>query len=275
MPILRHVPDDTPLRPDILIVKDVPGFEAGRILHGGTCLLRGHVQQGGAFGPTCTDACTGPTPPILLEVIHKGVVLDVDTTDHVATIWDTKRKRPLQIPLADDGVFRARAFVDATEDVARHYEQWRFDRALAEERAERIQAAKQADIDAARDLWNEENARKNADLWAAQAAAAEEEYARQQQRAMHSASVIRRRSRVRIVCDPPGFAARMARIKPRNRIPSSVGIEGMCTTSPLDGPHVFVRADDGIMHRVLLMQLRVVFPDGTLGVEDIPPKFWP
>lgn len=234
----------------------VPGYQAGAVLHGGTCPLRGQ-QTYGPRGPWCTAACSNPSPPIYVRESYRGLVLEVSPTATTATVWDLRAQAPHEVQLPDDPVLPAYAEVDAAPDLQQAYQDWKDHQILVamiqqEEQAERQRqhAARQAEIMAAR---------------IATAAKAEE------LRQRRIASRVRVGSKVRVVEDPPGFAARMRSLKPRHRTPSSVGIEGICRSADDFVPHIVIQETCGTLHRVLRSQVRVVFSDGTLGDEDPGP----
>lgn len=260
---MRRAPDGCTPQPNISAHTDVPGHEAGRFVHGGTCPLRGHVQKGGVLGPYCSDQCVGPTPPVLVETVHMGLTLEVQ--EGSAVVWNFLTRAPEEVPLLDDPIFPARAEVDASTGLVTLYSNWLIYRALELER--RVEAKAKSDT--------EKTARMQADAErqdrarAAKAAA----LARAEELRMRGlASHIRRGSKIQVVEDPPGFTERQRRIKPKNRTPSLVGTEGWCDhVDTYADPHIFMRLADGSSVRVLRSTVRIVFSDGTLGERDEPP----
>lgn len=257
MPILRRATHGNLALPNIRAIRDVPGFEAGRILHNGTCPLRGQVQHGGSRGPSCGSHCEGPTPPIIVEIVYPGAVLSVDEENQRALIWDLFRKRPTEIPLDTDCVFRSRVVVDASAGVRKLYENWKAWRDIeAQLRKDKEEAKRKAKEEADR---AENEAQHNLHLRALEA---------EEARIRSLASILRQGHRVRVVEDPPGFAERMQRLKPRHRTPSLVGAAGVClNVGP--SPYVFIRLDSGPTIRVLQTQVRMVLADGTLGAKPV------
>lgn len=266
MPVYRLALPSEIGRGHVRPVADIPGHEAGRILHAGACPLRGQVQLGGVRGPNCSAECADPTPPVYVATIYRGLVLKVDVDARTATVWNLLTKQPEEVPLPDDEAYPARATVDASAGLRKLHATWTTWRALEEE--QRAAAKKKADdAKAARiqaDKEREERAR------AARAAAVAHAEEKRQRRL---ASIIRAGSRLRVVSDAPGVAARNRGIKPRNRTPSLVGTEGFCSVAgSYHEPHVFMRIADGSSIRVLRSCVRVVFSDGTLGEADVPER---
>lgn len=260
MPIFRRSLEHTPYT---TTVRDVPGHEAGRFVHGGSCPLRGHVQAGGVLGPYCGNECVGPTPPVFVETVHMGLTLEVH--DQMAVVWNFLTRAPEEVPLLDDPVFPARAEVDASPGLVTLYSNWLTYRALELER--RIEAKAKSDAEKAARM------QADAERQARARAAKEAAVARAEELRMRGlASCIRRGSKIQVVEDPPGFAERQRRIKPKNRIPSLVGTVGWCDhADTYADPHIFMRLTDGSSVRVLRSTVRIVFADGTLGERDDPP----
>lgn len=264
MPIFRRIADDTPRHSNVMALTDVPGHEAGRFVHGGSCPLRGQTQVGGSLGPMCSDSCSGPTPPVLIEVLFHGVVLSTDGNH--ATIWDFLSKTPRKVPLPDDPVYPARAEVDASAGLHRLHDEWALYRELEDEARRKVR--EQAEQERSARIKADEDRKAQAKAAKAAKAALEEE-ARQRK----LASRIRRGSRLRIIEDPPGFAEAQRRIKPKNRTPSLIGTEGWCDhVDTYADPYIFMRLEGQPAIRVLRACVRVVFPDGTLGEEDLLPE---
>lgn len=269
MPVYRRALPHEVGQPHVQPRYDIRGHEAGRIHHAGSCPLRGQVQMSGAKGPFCSAECSSPTEPILVATIYRGLVLACDETTRTATVWDILAKRPIDVPLPDDEAFPAFAEVDAGPSLQRHYGTWLTWRALEKERIEQAQKEAAAAKEARRKAHEEREERARAQRLVAAALQAAEK-----QRKI--ASVLRRGSPVEVVSDPPGFAERNRRLKPRNRAPSQVGMVGFLDhVGSYSDPHVFLRLPDGSSIRVLRSQVRVVLPDGSLGVEDIPPESTP
>ena len=264
MPIFRVVPNGTPRLSNIQVLTDVHGHEAGRILHSGACPLRGHVQRGGTRGPSCTLQCAGPTPPVLVERVFPGLVIAVDDDKRTALLWSPPDKRAVELVLNDGPVLPDRAVADAGRGVRKLYESWQTWRDIEEMiRKERVAAREAARL--------AEERRQKAELDRILQEVREEEAQREALRERRLLSILRNGKRIRVVADPPGFAAKMRTLKPRNRTPSSIGLEGICTAADY-GPYVYMRFADNSMRRFLRSQVRVVFPDGSLGEEDSPPR---
>lgn len=258
MAILRRIDAPARLHRNMEAIRDLPGYEAGRILHGGSCPLRGQIQRGGVHGPFCTDSCTGPTPPIYVESTHEGLVLEVADTH--AMVWNFLTKKPESVPLEPDLVFPPQATVDATPDLVKLYDEWLTWRALEvefkQEAAKRAEEAKKAAKEKA-------EAERRAAIEAAQRAEEAKEAARQRVKD----SQIRAGVKLRVVADPPGFEEKNRKLKPRNRTPSLVGMTVHCC-DPGYGGYVFVRMPEGETKRLLRSQVRVILKDGSLGDED-------
>lgn len=261
MAILRRVEASARPHLNVEVRHDLPGHEAGRILHGGTCPLRGQVQRGGVRGPFCTSGCVGPTPPIYIESTHEGLVLAVETDR--ATVWDFLTKKPAFITLEPDSIFPMQATVDATPDLVALYDEWKAWRSLEVElkqdairRAEEEKKSAKAKVEAER----------LAKLEAARLAEEAKEAARQRSKE----SRIRAGVKLRIVADPPGFEEANRKLKPRNRTPSLVGLTVHCCDPGYDA-YVFVRLPDGTTARLLRSLVRVILKDGSLGDADLSP----
>lgn len=264
MPIYRRALPSEIGRRHVRVVHDLPGREAGRILHGGTCPLRGQVQQGGVRGPFCCAECADPTPPVHVATVFTGLVVEVDEAARTATVWDLLNKRPEVVELPDDPDYPARATVDASPGLMNLHATWQTWRTMEEEQREAKRQKAEAEKAARQKAHEDRIAQAKAEK-AARAALAEALRQRQ------IASAIRRGSRIKVVEDPPGFAERNRKLKPKNREPSLVGTVGFCSESvdPYD-THVFMRTQDGSSVRVLRSTVRVVFSDGSVGEPDLP-----
>lgn len=261
MAILRRVELVDPHHLNIEERRDVPGYEADRILHGGSCPLRGQIQRGGVRGPFCTSGCVGPTPPVYLESTHEGLVLAVEGDQ--ATVWNFLTKKPELVILEPDLIFPMQATVDATPDLVKLYGEWLTWRALEIEF--KNEAARKAEE--TKRLAKE---KAEADRRAAIEAARKAEEAKEAARQREKESRIRAGAKLRIVADPPGFEEKNRKLKPRNRTPSQVGLTVHCCDAGY-GPYVFVRLPEGTTARLLRSQVRVILKDGSLGDEDRSP----
>lgn len=261
MAILRRVEPKSHPHLNVEARTNIPGHEAGRILHGGSCPLRGQVQHGGVRGPFCDSGCVGPTPPVYVESTYEGLVLAVEG-DQV-WVWDFLTKKPDAITLEPDPIFPMQAEVDATPDLVKLHDEWltwrKLELDLKNEAARKAEEAKKIAKEKA------EEARRAA-VDAARRAEEEREAARQRARD----SRIRAGVKLRIVADPPGFAERNQKLKARNRTPSMVGLTVHCCDPGFE-QYVFVRLPDGSTARLLRTQVRVVLKDGSLGDEDRSP----
>jgi hypothetical protein len=197
---------------------------------------------------------------VLVESVFAGLVLEADEEQRTATVWNFLHRCPETLTFGEDPVFVSRATVDATPGIRRLYEDWctwrDIEALIRAEKEEKRKAAIRATIREIEDR-RAEAARR----------AREEELAARQAQLLRIRSTIKPGSRLRVVADPPGFAEKMRRLKPRYRTPSAVGLTGTCVDPGL-GPYVFVRIDGSTTRRLLRSQVRVVFPDGSLGVED-------
>lgn len=242
MAIRIRIPGTCP-PPHARALYTVQGHEAGRIFHGGTCLLRGQTQYGGRKGAGCTPACTGPTPPVYVEDVMVGLVLRAN--EDFVLVWDPLVDAPRQFPLVPDEVFPPTATVDASPALVQLYESWQLEREIEEET--RNAALKEA--------------QRERELQAAQ-----EAQARAHRVWVREQSALKVGGRMRVVQDPPGFTERMRKIKERNRTPSMVGTEGVCLS--VNETHVFLRLTSGESRRFLREQVRNILLDGTVGLAD-------
>jgi hypothetical protein len=259
--ILRRI--ETPLHvpPNVETRIDLPGHEASRILHGGSCPLRGQIQHGGVHGPFCSLNCIGPTPPVYIESTYEGMVIGLEA-DH-AIVWNFLTKKPESVRLNPDPVFPDQAIVDATPDLLALYDEWltwrKLEVELRQEAVKRAEEAKKA-------AKEKTEADKRAAIEAARLAEEAKEAARQRM----FDSRIRAGCKLRVVSDPPGLTEKNRGLKPKNRTPSMIGLTVHCV-DPGYGGHVFVKLPDGPTKRIRRAQVRVILKDGTLGDEDREP----
>lgn len=259
MPIYRKAKPDEVHERYVTTRTDVPGHEFGTVHHGGSCPLRG-LSLAGIRGPGCGTACEGGHG-ILVAVTHQFMVLATDA--QTVTTWDFIRRRPVTTPLDADPVFPAYAEVDAPPKLQQMYQSWLTWREIEKDfREKRAQ-------DQARAAMLEEEKKRNL-AWAAltaEAARLQEQADRQRRRHL---SNIKRGSVVVIVEDPPGFAERNRRSKPKNRTPSAVRARGTVEVpGSVREPYVFIRIETGVTLRVLRSTIRVVLPDGSVGDPDV------
>lgn len=216
--------------------------------------------------PFCSDACEGPTPPIYQESTFEGLVLGVGESE--ATVWDFLTKAPKTIPLCTTGLVPDEAIPDATPGIMDLYTEWSTWRTLEHEvRIQKEQAALEA-----KQIEEEKRLRAKVEERLAKEEQRRAEEIRLAEEAVKSAldgirrlqSRLRVGSQVRVVADPPGFAERNQRSKPRNRKPSLIGHTTRIVSLGAAGG-VYICGPDNTTIFVHPSQVRVMLPDGTLG----------
>jgi len=200
--------------------------------------------------PACNSQCSDPSPPIYVEKILPGLVLDVEHcgSETWAIHWNMFLEQPDRLLLETDDAYPDLAEPDATEDVQTLYSMWK-------EEQDREERLKREQFNEMLQRWDQE--KRDIEIASADAARRTAELAD-----MARKSVIKKGVTVEIVADPPGRANKGK----KNLTNSLVGLRGRVTA--VMGDSVFVHMASGSV-RVTTARIRRVLDDGHLGVEDI------